>query len=125
MPKKLFFDGGALQATIQGDSKKAIRRVGLFSRKVQAVDMNGHVIEFRKGRVTATVTIPEAEWQAGIEKAEAARKAQEAAQAEAAAKADAERAASLEKASKAFVEQHGPDPANWPEHLRPKPPAVN
>jgi hypothetical protein len=124
MPKKLFF-GGQLQSTIKGDDAKATKRVGLLGLRRRAVDLNGHTIEFRKAHLTAAVTIPEAEWQAGIAKAEAEKKAQEAAAAEAKAKADLERAASLEKASKAFIDQHGPDPANWPEHLRPKPPAVN
>lgn len=124
MPMKLFF-GGQLQSTIKGDGPKAIRRVGIFGFFRRAVDMNGHIIEFRKAHLTAKVIIPEAEWQAGVEKAEAEKKAQEAAQAAAKAKADADRAASLERASKDFIDQHGPDPANWPEHLRPKPPAVN
>jgi hypothetical protein len=118
MPTTIFLRGG-VKFTLVGDKLGFIVK-RLFRPMATGVAMSGHPVEFRWRDRLFIETQPEAEYQ-GLLAAQAKQAEDQAkAQAEAQAKAEKDKDAAVTKAAEAFIAKYGPDPANWPENLRPK-----
>jgi len=123
MPTTVILKSGG-QLNVKGDSVgTAIFGNLLHPSWAFAVALNGRRVQFKKRLRIGYVFQPEAEAQAEQEAQKSAQEAQAKAQAEAQAKAEKDRADALKKASEDFIAKYGPDPAKWPESMRPKAPA--
>lgn len=124
MPTTVILKGGG-QLITRGDSvRTAMFRSLLHPFWLFAIALNGRNVQFKRRQRIAYVFQPEAEYQAQVD-AEAKKAEEQAkAQAEAQAKHEAERAAALKKAAEDAIAKYGPDPANWPESMKPKPQAA-
>ena len=119
MPTTIFLRNGS-KFTLKGSGPGAV--IKRFLRPMAAgIAVNGHLVEFRWRERIFVDAQPEAEYQEELAKQAQAQAKAEKEQAEAKAQAEKEKDAGLAKASEAFIAKHGPDPANWPESMRPKP----
>jgi len=124
MPLTIFVEGGLVVKAKGDDPKVCICVTGFFRKTARAIDLrNGHLVEFNWRKRVLIDIQPEAEYQKQLADQAAVEAKQKKDQEEAQAKGEAMRAQAIKKSADEFIAQYGPDPAKWPENLRPKPKA--
>ena len=125
MPLMIYIKGGFKVLAKGEDPAICIVKTGFLWWKTARVihAQTGHLVEFAWRDRMLIETQAEEEFARQLADQQATEAKQKKDQAEAQAKAEAVRAEAIKKSADEFIAQYGPDPANWPENLRPKPKA--